>query len=225
VRWLSPLLLLPALGCAQVRETQTRTVLDAQSVRLSEVARPDLSRPNLRVTLSGRELALTVTGEARCVVQFGERVTVREHTVRVPSATTLAGEAVLMGVGLIVAASNFRANASDGREVLGPLALIGGLGAGVALGVDASRHADHESVETTTEPDGPPRVAPCERRASRATKVELVTPAGRRFVAPLDGFGRGRVTLPDDVFADGAVDFDVRIDGVVVRRLVLRRAP
>lgn len=225
MRWLPALLLLPALGCAEVRERQTRTVLDAQSVRLSEIPRPDLSRPELHATLSGRDLALAVRNEARCVVQFGERVTVREHTVRVPSPTTLAGEAVLVGVGLFAAASLSRAEEGKRRDVLTSLALAGSLGAGVALGVDASRHTNRVSVETTTEPDGPPRVAPCERRGSRAARVELVTPTGRRFVTALDGFGRGRVSLPDDVFTDGAADFDVHVDGSLIRRLVLRRAP
>lgn len=224
----APLCLVFVSACAHVQETHTRQILSEESVRLAETPRPDLSRAVVRGTLSGRELRLSVSAEARCIVEFGDRVTARERVRRVPSATTLAGEAVLAGVGLSAGAALRRSSPDDevkGRDVVGVIALAAGLGAAVALGIDASRHSDRQTVATTTVPDGEARVAPCRGRGARPTRVELATPGGRRFVARLDGFGRGRLSLPDDVWSDDQVDFDVWVDGVLVRRLLLTRSP
>jgi hypothetical protein len=162
------------------------------------------------------------------VVQFGERVTVRERVRRSPAPAVLAGEAVLAGAGLIVAAGVRRSSADDspdGRDALGIGALSLGLGAAVALAIDGSRYADHEIVTSTIEADGRARVAPCAVPGRRPTRVELRTPGGRSFTSPLDARGRGRVRLPDDVWADDGVDFDLLVDGVVVRRVTFLRMP
>lgn len=213
-------------GCAHVKETRTREIIDDQSVRLSEIPRPDLARLGVRATLSGRTLSLTVGAEARCIVTFAERVTTRESVRRVPDATTLAGEATLAALGLVVGIGARRASSGgtvQARDVGGVAALSLGLGAGVALGIDAGRYSHTTTVRTRTLPDGAPRVAPCRRGGPAPRRVELTTPAARRLSAPLDGFGRARLELPDDIWVDDRADFDVRVDGVVVRRLELGR--
>ncbi|MBK7579105.1 MAG: hypothetical protein IPI67_02775 [Myxococcales bacterium] len=215
-------------GCAHVQETRTREILEDESVRVSETERPELNQIQVRATLNGASLSVVVSGGPRCVVQFRERALVRERVRREPSPSTLAGEAVLMGVGVGVGIAARRQSSSDqvrGSDVLGVLSLAAGLGAGVALAIDGSRFSDSQSVreETTLEPA--PRVVPCEHKQRRSpARVELRTPSGRRFVAPLDGFGRGRLNLPESVWVDGRADFDVWVDGVSVQRLIIKRS-
>lgn len=201
-------------------------MLNEESIRLSEASRPDLSSPRLRATLTGDQLSVAVLAESRCVVQFAERVTTRERVRRQPSPGALAGEAVLAGVGIGVGIGAWRGSEGgsvSGRDVVGVLALTAGLGAAAALAIDAGRYSRTESVETETTPEAHARVAPCKGRGKRASRVELVSVTGRHFSVPLDGHGRGRLRLPEDVWLDGRVDFDVRVDSVPVERLVLER--
>ena len=228
--WLArvvPLVLSFTAACAHVEEVRVRQVLDDESVRLTETPRPELSHARVKATLSGGGLALLVRAESRCLVQFAERIRTRERVRRPPSAAALAAEASLMAIGLAVGIGLRRGSSADGDldggDVVGVTALAVGMGSGVALGVDASRYSDTEVESTRLVPEAAPRVVPCERRGTRPTRAELITPAGRRFVTLLDGMGRGGVRLPDDIWVDDQVDFDVKVDGALVQRLVIVR--
>ncbi|MBI3206488.1 MAG: hypothetical protein HYZ29_33435 [Myxococcales bacterium] len=225
---IAPIALVWCVACAHVDETRVRSVIDEESLRLSETPRPDLARARVSARLSGPELELTVRSEPRCLVQFAERVRVRERVRRTPSAAALGAEAALMALGL-AAGIGLRRGSSDGevgaRDVLGVVALSGGLGAGVALGIDASRWSDTEIESTETVPDDEPRVAPCKVPVALAVRAVLVNRAGRALVVPLDGLGRGRARVPDDFWEQAQLDLDVKVDGVVVQRLVLERSP
>jgi len=223
-----PIVVACTAACAHVDETRVRRVVDEDSLRLSETPLPDRARARVSAKLSGSVLELTVRTEPRCLVQFAERVTVRERVRRTPRAATLAAEASLLALGLAVGAGLRQSSPDDevgARDLFGVAALAGGLGAGVALGVDASRWSDTEVEISETVPDPEPRVAPCRVPVAPARRALLVTRSGRQLAVALDGLGRGRARVPDDLWVDDQLDLDVQVDGVVVERLVVERSP
>ena len=204
--WLGALILLT--GCAHVAETRTRTVLGTESVRLGEIPQADLDRVSVEYRLVESELVLRVVRQERCVVDLAERHLIRERIVREPRQSSLAGEAVLLGVGTAAAVTAFESSSDDEgsgvrpSDVVGVTALAIAVASGVALTVDASRHTDRTETRSIVTPRKEQRVAACEKRSAPPQQLELVTPNGRRLASGLDGHGRARVRLPDDLWPD-----------------------
>lgn len=223
--------LLGLWGCAHVTETRSRQVMYSESVRLAEVPQAALDQMAISHTLSGRDLSLRVVREERCVVDLGERQLVRERVVRKPRQSSLAGEAVLLGAGVATAFAAFESSDDSGgsvrpTQVIGVTAVAVALASGVALAVDASQYSDRTTTKVVVTPRKEQRVAACEKRTEGPRQVELVTQSGRRFSSGLDGHGRAKIRLPDDVWPEeGPLDLDVLVDGAPARRLIVTRRP
>jgi hypothetical protein len=226
--WLTPLAALA--GCAHVSESTTREILAREPVRLSELPQATLDRLDVVHSLSGQMLVLRVTRHERCVVDMAERQRVREHVVREPRQSSIAGEAVLFGAATATAIAAFGSE-DDGNsgalrrpDVVGATAVAVALASGVALAVDASRYTNeiHERVVVVAKKKK--RVADCEKQGPSPRRVELVTRGGRRFSAGLDGLGRTELRLPEDIWPeDGRLDLDLFVDGTLQRRLIVTR--
>lgn len=108
-----------------------------------------------------------------------------------------------------------------------PVLLAGLAGGGVAALADLSKYSTHSSRSVSRRAAG---MAPahCPRGSKvHPQRVELSLLDGTRLDARLDAGGHARIAIPPALWAShgGRLDFDVRVDGILVARAVLEHAP
>lgn len=168
------------------------------------------------VTRDGDTALVRVTAEQACTRRLIDETSTDRDVERRPSAGGLAMDP-LLPVGALVYPFFFYP-----AILLIPLA-----GGGIALGIDlSSRSTQH--FHTVTRHAAGVMPARCPRGSrTRPERVELSLADGTRLDSALDAQGRARIAIPPRLWAshDNRLDFDVRVDGILVARAVLERKP
>lgn len=219
--------LLFAVSCSPVYETRDSSVVLSRRFAGRERAEPGPEYPDASITRDGDRLGVAVHDQRMCTAPLVEEQVVRTTTRSRTSAGFYVLDALPIALGGLflyphILCSTCRSSAAT--NYVG--ALLVGLGA-LAVAADAGHNGTTTSDRTKRVAVGSVGPAPCRDHGAPAQRVELILPDGAVLVVPVDRSGHGWVTVPAWLWKrEGDVlDADVRVDGVLVRRVRLEREP
>lgn len=241
-----PLLIAAAValaGCAHVTETRTQTVVATRPIVAYQRREPERDRTDVTFESDGGDVRAHVERTLACARGLAEEVALRERVVRTPDPGRIRTDVVLGAAGLLLLTGTLVAaescttrNEETGRNepclglFLLPMFAAGAgltvVGGGSAL-IDASKESDTSRLHRSVTPVVRVEREPCSRGAAAGSIVALDLASGTSFTGRVDEAGVATIHVPRETWveAGGALDVDVRVDGLLVRRATLRWSP
>lgn len=209
-----------AVACAPVHETSESVLVDARRFPGREQIEPGPAYPEVSITRHGNELKIAAHRLTWCRAPVVEERVIRTTT----RSRTPAGFYAIDSIPLVLGGLLTRAGSDVTTQAFAWTFLALG---GLAIAADASANGTAVSERTRRVRVGTTDPAPCRAQEPAARRVDLVLPDGATLAVLLDATGRGSVTVPPSLWQreGGVLDADVRVDGVLVRRLRLEQAP
>ncbi len=168
------------------------------------------------VKLDGDAAVVHVVAQQACTRRLIDETSTETEQAERPSGGGIALD-ILLPVGVLIYPFFFYP----------PILAIPLAGGAIAMGLDLSSRST-ESFHAVTRQGAGVTPARCEGELkARPERVELSLEDGTRLDARLDARGRARIAIPASLWAghDNRLDFDVRVDGILVARAVLEHTP